>query len=172
MYIILLKPHGNLWHRESRAYCPPLIDGEAQTSSVSFPRLPSKQMSRRKPKSHCIRCKISQLQGMPEARGAQEGKNWWFVLYFGMKEQMQWFHIVLNEYSFPNFFFFGLFHFFNRLCSKGGQRLGDNIPRGRVKIRAVEMIWVSSTSRDKCHLPTPICPEKQRTPSLCKAEEY
>lgn len=137
MYIILLKPHSNLWYGQSWAYCPPLIDAEAQTSSVSFPRLPSKQTSRRKPRSHC-KCKISQFRGMPEAGVAQEGKNCWFVLHLGRKEQMQWFHIVLNTY-FLIFFFFGLLHFPSRLCFKVGQRLGDNIPRGRVKIRTVEM---------------------------------
>lgn len=70
------------------------------------------------------------------------------------------------------FFFFGLLHFPSRLCFKVGQRLGDNIPRGRVKIRTVEMTWVSSTYRDKCHLTTSLCLEKQSTPNFCEAEKY
>lgn len=110
-------------------------------------------------------------KGCPRLVEPRKEKNCWFVLHFGMKAQIQWFHIVLNEYLFPDFFFFCLFHFFNRLCSKGGQRFGDNIPRGRAKIRAVEMIWVSSASRDRCHLLTSFCLEKRRTPNLCETEK-
>lgn len=172
MYIISLKAHGNLQCRQSWAYCPRLIDGEAQTSSVSFPRLPSKQMSRQKTRSYHIRCKISQLQGMPEAGGAQEGKELLVCPTFRdesansvISHCAEW--ILISWF----FFFFCLFHFFNRLCSKGGQRFGDNIPRGRAKIRAVEMIWVSSASRDRCHLLTSFCLEKRRTPNLCETEK-
>lgn len=50
MHVHSLKPHSNPLIQAEVGYCHPLINREAQTSSVIFPRLLSKQMSTRKPR--------------------------------------------------------------------------------------------------------------------------